>query len=160
MNITDKYVFFWGELYSQWYAADMIIDGIKYNCCEQYMMHQKALTFGDTEMAELIMKTKDPNTQKSYGKQVSGFNRNLWDRVCLKIVYKANLAKFTQHPELGKELLETGDKIIVEASPYDVIWGIGMGENDEGIEDPINWNGTNLLGWAIMIVRQELKNNI
>ena len=158
MNITNKYVFFWNGIYSQWYQAPMTIDGVLYNCCEQYMMHQKALFFGDTETAEKIMLTSHPNDQKQLGRQVKNFNKDRWDKVNLQIVYKGNYAKFTQNENLKEELLATGNKILVEASPYDQIWGIGMGEEENGVNDPMNWKGQNLLGWAITLVRQELQN--
>jgi ribA/ribD-fused uncharacterized protein len=134
----------------------MTIDGIQYNCCEQYMMHQKALTFGDTETAELVMKTENPKDQKALGRQVKNFDKAKWDTVSIGIVFKGNYAKFNQNVELGDELLATGNKILVEASPYDTIWGIGMGEKEPGINDPANWKGLNLLGWSIMLVRKEL----
>jgi ribA/ribD-fused uncharacterized protein len=134
----------------------MTIDGIEYNCCEQYMMHQKALTFGDTKTAELIMEAEHPKDQKALGRQVKNFDKAKWDTVSIGIVYKGNYAKFSQNDELGDELLATGNKILVEASPYDTIWGIGMGEKEPGINDPANWKGLNLLGWSIMLVRKEL----
>ena len=152
----NNYVFFWDGIYSQWYKATMVIDGITYNCCEQYMMHQKALTFGDTETAELVMKTESPRDQKALGRQVKNFDKAKWDSVCVGIVYKGNYAKFSQNVDLADELLATGNKIIVEASPYDTIWGIGMGEKEPGIKNPVNWKGLNLLGWSIMLVRKEL----
>lgn len=157
MLITEKYVFFWNGIYSQWHLSPFIVDGIEYNTAEQYMMHQKALFFGDKEIADMILSTKRPNEQKQLGRRVKDFNLERWSKVCLGIVYKGNLAKFTQNEDLKNELMATGDRIIVEASPYDQIWGIGMGENEEGIEDPINWKGQNLLGWAIMMVRQHLR---
>jgi len=159
MRITDKYVFFWNGIYSQWHFSPFIVDGYEYLTAEQFMMHQKALFFGDEEIAKKIMATDRPDEQKSLGRQVKDFNVDKWSKVCLGIVYKGNYAKFTQNEELKKELMETGDRMIVEASPYDQIWGIGMGENEEGIEDPMNWKGQNLLGWSIMMVRQHLKNN-
>ena len=157
MKITDKYVFFWKEIYSQWAFTPFTVDGYEYKTAEQYMMHQKALFFDDKEVAAKIMVTNRPDEQKSLGRQVKNFNADRWAKVCLSIVYKGNYAKFTQNEELKKELLATGNKIIVEASPYDQIWGIGMGENEEGIEDPKNWKGQNLLGWVIMMVRQHLQ---
>jgi len=157
MKTTDKYVFFWNGIYSQWAYSPFFVDGNLYNTAEKYMMHQKALFFGDEEVAAKIMATDKPDEQKALGRQVKDFNADRWARVCLGIVYKGNLAKFTQNEEMKKELMETGDRILVEASPYDQIWGIGMGENEEGIEDPMNWKGQNLLGWAIMMVRQHLK---
>ena len=154
--MKNNYVFFWNGIYSQWYKAPMTIDGVNYNCCEQYMMHQKALTFGDTETAELIMKTENPKDQKALGRQVKNFDKAKWDTVSIGIVYKGNYAKFSQNDDLGDELLVTGNKILVEASPYDTIWGIGMGEKEPGINNPANWKGLNLLGWSIMLVRKEL----
>ena len=156
MVMTQKYVFFWNGIYSQWYQAPMTIDGVLYNCCEQYMMHQKALIFGDTETAEKVMLTSNPSDQKQLGRQVKNFNVDVWSKVNLQIVYKANFAKFSQNEILKHELLETKDRILVEASPYDQIWGIGMGEEENGIDNPINWKGQNLLGWAITLVKQEL----
>jgi ribA/ribD-fused uncharacterized protein len=154
--MKSNYVFFWNGIYSQWHQAPMTIDGIEYNCCEQYMMHQKALTFGDTETAELIMKAEHPKDQKALGRQVKNFDKAKWDTVSIGIVYKGNYAKFSQNVELADELLATGNRIMVEASPYDTIWGIGMGEKEPGINDPANWKGLNLLGWSIMLVRKEL----
>jgi ribA/ribD-fused uncharacterized protein len=156
MKITNKYVFFWNGIYSQWYSSRMTIDGIEYNCCEQYMMHQKALTFGDTIIAEMILESSDPKEQKALGRKVSGFNKDKWDDVCIGIVFKGNLAKFSQNELLKKTLLSTDDKILVEASPYDKIWGIGLAEDHPDIEDPSKWKGLNLLGWSITMVKKEL----
>ena len=157
MKITDKYVFFWNGIYSQWHKAPMIIEGVEYNCCEQYMVHQKALVFNDLDTAEKILATSNPKDQKALGRQVMGFNKEKWDSVCLGIVYKGNFAKFTQNPDLAEELIATGDRLLVEASPYDRLWGIGMREEDPGVEDPSNWKGLNLLGWSITLVKQQLK---
>ena len=156
--MNKQFTFFWQGPFSQWHRANFTIDGVTYNCAEQYMMHQKALTFGDTETAELIMKTESPRDQKDLGRQVKNFNVDKWSKVNLKIVYKGNLAKFTQNEELKNELLSTGNRLLVEASPYDQIWGIGMGVEQEGNDNPINWKGQNLLGWAITLVKQELQN--
>ena len=156
MKITENYVFFWDGIYSQWHQASMEIDGIKYNCCEQYMMHQKALLFSDYDTAERIMNSRSPRDQKQLGRQVQSFNKGIWDSACVRIVYKGNYAKFTQNEELKQELLATTDRILVEASPYDNIWGIGLGENEPGVEDPINWKGLNLLGWSITMVKKQL----
>lgn len=153
MKITDKFVFFWDGPYSQWLQRPMEIDGVKYLCCEQYMMQQKALLFGDTDIAKTIMKTTHPAEQKALGKQVKNFNRDIWDAHCMNIVFKANYAKFSQHKDLEKELRSTGNKIIVEASPIDKIWGIGMHKTDPDIEDITKWRGLNLLGQCIMNVR-------
>ena len=157
MKITDKFVFFWDGPYSQWLQRPMQIDGVMYSCCEQYMMEQKALLFNDKEAAKAIMKTTYPDEQKALGRQVKNFNRDMWDQHCMNIVFKANYAKFSQHPDLEKELRVTDNKIIVEASPTDKIWGIGMHETDPDVEDITKWRGLNLLGQAIMNVRAVLR---
>lgn len=159
MKITDKYIFFWGGIYSQWYKSKMIINGIEYNCCEQYMMHQKSLLFEpekNKEISEKIMKSLDPKEQKSLGRQLVGFNKEIWDSKSLSIVFKGNLSKFSQNKILLNEMMSTGNRIFVEASPNDKIWGIGLHYDDEGIDNPENWMGTNLLGQVLTIVRNEL----
>jgi ribA/ribD-fused uncharacterized protein len=156
MKTTNKYVFFWNGIYSQWHKANMTIDGIAYNSCEQYMMHQKALTFGDMEIAKLIMEETNPREQKKYGRMIKNFDKSVWDKVCLSIVIKGNYFKFSQNSDLKAALLLTGKRILVEASPVDNIWGIGMAEDDVNIEHPMCWKGLNLLGQAITIVKQEL----
>ena len=156
MRITEKYVFFWNGIYSQWYIAPMTIDGIEYNSCEQYMMHQKALLFGDEETAELIMQEKNPREQKKYGRMIKNFDRAEWDKNCLAIVYEGNFAKFSQNHLLKEEMLATNDRIFVEASPVDFIWGVGLGEEEPDIDNPSFWLGLNLLGQALTLVKQEL----
>ena len=152
---TDKYVFFWGGTFSQWCPSEFTIDGVKYNCCEQYMMAKKALLFKDMDAYSEIMNTKGPKEQKAIGRRVKNFNKDKWEAVCREIVYEANYAKFTQNHIMKDELLLTGDREIVEASPEDKIWGIGMHESDPNILDKSKWKGTNWLGEAIMRVRDE-----
>lgn len=156
MKITDRFIYFWGSIYSQWAIAPMTIDGVEYNSAEQYMMHQKALLFGDTETAEKIMKTDSPKDQKALGRLVKNFSESIWRHNCFSIVYRANLAKFTQNEDFKKLLMESGNRTFVEASPNDVIWGIGLSETADGIEDVANWQGTNLLGFAITMVRDTI----
>ena len=155
MKTTDKYVFFLSGIYSQWFEAEIEINGIVYNTCEQYMMHQKAVTFGDSEMAEKILETNDPAQQKGYGRLIKGFNKSVWDGKNFEIVLKGNIAKFTQHPNLGKKLVATGNRTLAEASPKDAIWGIGMHETNPEVEDESKW-GTNLLGKVLMKTRDHL----
>jgi ribA/ribD-fused uncharacterized protein len=157
MKITDKHIFFWNGIYSQWYPVSFTIDEFEYNSCEQYMMHQKALLFGDFDTAAQILLTEHPDEQKKLGKLVKGFDRTIWDQNCFSIVYKGNYAKFTQNEYLKQQLLDSGDKVIVEASPYDFIWGIKKSEDDDMINFPSNWQGLNLLGFAIMTVRNQIK---
>jgi ribA/ribD-fused uncharacterized protein len=157
MRQTEKYVLFWSGIYSQWYAAPMTINDTKYNTCEQYMMYQKALLFEDEEVANAIMRETNPREQKALGRKIRNFDDQKWKQNCMRIVYEANLAKFTQNPELKSALLSTGDRILVEASPKDFIWGIGMHYEDEGVDNPANWKGTNLLGQVLTLVKHEIK---
>ncbi|CAM6004869.1 unnamed protein product [Sphagnum balticum] len=120
------------------------------------MMAQKALLFGDDESYQKIMKSKDPSEQKAIGRTVKNFDPNKWNLVCRKVVYDANLAKFSD-PQLNRFLMETGDKEIVEASPYDRIWGIGLGTDDPRCLIKSQWQGTNWLGIAMMEVRDTFK---
>jgi len=155
--ITEEFVFFWGGICSQWYSSWFEIDGQKYSCAEQYMMYKKALLFEDEDVANAIMRTQNPMEQKALGRKVRGFNKDKWEEVCREYVYEANYAKFTQNPDLLFELVSYGDRDIVEASPEDPIWGIGMHETNPDIFDRTKWKGTNWLGEAIMRVRDTLK---
>ena len=157
MKTTNTMVLFWGGKFSQWYPHDMEIDGVVYNCCEQYMMAEKARLFNDTEALAKIMVSDDPRTQKAIGRTVKGFNAPMWEKVCRDIVFRANMAKFSD-PDMKSYLLAFGEKEIVEASPYDTIWGIGLGEEDPRALDKAQWQGTNWLGEAIMQVRETFKN--
>ena len=155
-NKKDLFVFFWGGTFSQWCPSKFEIDGVEYNCCEQYMMAKKALVFNDFDACREIMLEKNPALQKAIGRKVRGFNVEKWESVCQKIVYDANLAKFTQNPKMFEELLSTGTREIVEASPEDKIWGIGLHETNSLAWDKETWQGRNLLGIAIMKVRATL----
>ncbi len=154
---TDKYVFFYGSCYSQWAMGYIGIEGKVFNCCEQYMMYKKASLFKDDYALLRIFNSPDPAVQKSWGRKVKNFNKDKWEKIARDVVYKANYAKFTQHEDLREQLLATGDKIIVEASPTDCVWGIGMSCDDPRVTDPKNWRGTNWLGEAIMAVRSQIK---
>jgi ribA/ribD-fused uncharacterized protein len=154
---TDKFIFFWGGTYSQWCPSTFTIDGVEYNCAEQYMMAKKALMFNDFDAYREIMLEKNPATQKAIGKTVRGFDKEKWEKYCLDIVTDGNYAKFTQNPEMKKELLGSGNREIVEASPEDRIWGIGLHESNPDVLDKSKWRGTNWLGIAIMRVRQRLR---
>jgi ribA/ribD-fused uncharacterized protein len=157
MKRQNGFVLFWGGPFSQWYPHEMEIDGVKYNCCEQYMMAEKARMFVDVDALEAIMKTKDPKKQKAYGRGVKNFVPQMWDLVSKDVVFRANLAKF-QDPELQKFLFSFGNEEIVEASPYDKIWGIGLGEDDPRALDKAQWLGMNWLGEVLMKVRETIKN--
>jgi ribA/ribD-fused uncharacterized protein len=157
MKQTDTHIFFYGGIYSQWYNSSMTIDGIRYSCCEQYMMHQKALLFRDLTTAAKIMNTSSPKLQNQLGREVINYNDIIWDSRRFDIVFKGNLAKFSQNELLKSELLNTGNRQFVEASPYDTIWGIGMGLDNPLINDPTKWKGLNLLGQVLNFVRDTLR---
>jgi len=154
---NDNGVYFKSNYPSQWYESIFIIDGKEYNCCEKYMMEQKALYFNDIEIAEMIMNTNDPKEHKQLGRNVKNFDEYKWNMVADEIVYKANLAKFSQNAELKNKLLATGGKMFVECSPYDRIWGNGLNITDTLKTPMIEWLGTNRLGLAIMKVRNTLR---
>lgn len=143
--------------FSQWYPAPFQVEEIRYFHNEQYMMAKKALLFGDTRTYNKIMKESEPAACKALGKSAANFNQQLWDSCKEEIIYNANYAKFSQNPELKAALLATGDAIIAEASPYDKIWGIGLKANDPDSQNPTKWKGQNLLGKALMRVREELR---
>ena len=153
----EDFIFFWGGTYSQWCPSYFQIDGVEYNCCEQYMMAKKALLFNDFDSYKEIMLEEQPFTQKALGKLVKGFDKVKWEKYCRKFVYDGNYAKFTQNPKMKAELMATGQLEIVEASPEDKIWGIGLHARDERCWDKSTWLGTNWLGEAIMSVRSTLQ---
>lgn len=155
--MSDKYIFFWGGEFSQWYPCSFMINNIEYNCAGQYMMAQKAAIFQDWDSFAAIMKSKNPRDQKAIGRKVKNFDVKWWETICREIVEFGNHAKFAQNPDLLEVLLSTGDKEIVEASPYDKIWGIGLAENDPRCLDKSQWQGKNWLGECIMNVRKELR---
>jgi ribA/ribD-fused uncharacterized protein len=141
---------------SQWWKADFDDEMHTYCCMEQYMMAEKAKLFDDEEMLAQILASDNPKEIKELGRKVRGFDGDKWARKRYSIVLNGNFAKFLQNEELMQFLLQTGDKILVEASPYDNIWGIGMSADDEKIDNPLEWRGQNLLGFALMEVRDEL----
>jgi ribA/ribD-fused uncharacterized protein len=152
-NMSDNYLFFWDGIYSQWYPSDFYdFSGRHYNCAEQYMMASKAATFNDLEMFERIMKSNHPAEQKALGREVKHFNVVEWENVAIDIVTFGNYLKFTQNKDLYEALESTGNKEIIEASPEDRIWGIGLAEDDPDILDRNKW-GKNWLGICIMRTR-------
>lgn len=154
-------IYFWKpqEKYgflSQWWHSNFFEWGVAFTTAEQYMMYHKALLFGDKESAEKIRKEKDPKIIKELGRGVKGFNQALWDEKKYDIVVAGNLLKFSQDKDLRYLLLRTGDATLAEASPYDKIWGIGI--TKEEAEADKKWIGENLLGRALMEVRERIKN--
>lgn len=162
-----KYHLFWGHsaktagvidksCLSNWFPATFVIDEIEYSTAEHYMMAEKARLFGDSKTLSKILVAKSPGAAKRFGREVQGFDEQLWNEACMEIVVRGNLAKFSQHESLSSYLLKTGDKIIVEASPVDRIWGIGLAQDHEDATRPQKWRGQNLLGFALMEVRSML----
>lgn len=154
---TENAHLFWDGMCSQWVPIPITIDGILYNCNEQYMMAMKAKLFGDEKIHTAIMYSNEPRNQKALGREVVGFDPVKWNEVCRLVVYRANLAKFTQDKIAYDWLLDTGDKLIVEASPVDKIWGIGLHQSKAEAWDTEKWQGKNWLGEAIMQVRSDIK---
>jgi ribA/ribD-fused uncharacterized protein len=170
-GFQPEFLFFWGhhpstdgqirkQCLSQWYAASFTVDGITYPTTEHFMMAEKARLFGDTEICEKVLSSPTPENAKQLGRQVKNFNAEIWYQHRFEIIVRGNEAKFGQNQPLKKFLLETKEKILVEASPYDTIWGIGWSENDPGAADPEKWRGLNLLGFALMVVRSRLSDPV
>jgi ribA/ribD-fused uncharacterized protein len=155
----DKFVFFWHapSWPAQWTQVPFVVDGLLYSCPEQFMMAGKAKLFGDHASFAKIMTEANPRVQKKLGQKVTGFVEKTWLAHRLAIVSAATYAKFTQHPAFKARLLATGDKIIAEASPLDSLWGIGMAVSDPLVRVQKQWRGTNLLGVALMNVRERIR---
>lgn len=168
INSKSKFVMFWGHttasfgnignnVFSQWWKQNFLEETVNYNCMEQYMMSKKALLFDDKEVNDMIMNESNPKRIKALGRNVRNFDEALWDELKYTIVLNGNWRKFSQNKDLRDYLISTKDKILVEASPYDNIWGIGMSAQDEHADCADKWKGTNLLGFALTEVRDELR---
>lgn len=157
--MNNKFTFFWKSNYvfSNWHPSVFTHDGITFNCSEQYMMYHKAKLFGDTEIMEKVMQTDSPKEQKALGRQVKNFIQEEWLEKCIPIMEDGLKSKFEQNPDMLKQLLDTGDSIIAEASPVDPIWGIGLAAEDPLAQDFSTWKGTNLLGQILMSVREKIR---
>lgn len=162
-----KYLFFWGHrpskdgsitasCLSQWWECKFVVDDILYKSAEHWMMAEKARLFQDKENLEKIINCQSPAEAKKLGRQVRNFNAERWNEHRYAIVKKGNHFKFEQNSELKTFLLKTKNRVLVEASPRDRIWGIGMSKNNEKANYPSQWRGQNLLGFALMEVREEL----
>ena len=161
-----NYLFFWGHrqkiegvvdksCFSQWFPVGFTIDKIYYKTAEHYMMAEKARLF-DASMIESILKASTPNEVKKLGRKVKNFDDKIWNEEAFGAVVRGNMAKFSQNYKLKSFLLSTKNKILVEASPYDKVWGIGMIAEDERAINPIKWDGKNKLGFALMVVRDKI----
>lgn len=163
-----KYLPFWGHrprsdgrigasCLSQWWPSPFTVDGVTYASAEHWMMAGKARLFGDAEAEEAAVTASSPAAAKKAGRLVRGFDQDRWIRERFALVVEGSVHKFGQSPELAGYLLSTGDRVLVEASPLDRIWGIGLAADDERVERPQEWEGLNLLGFALMEARERLR---
>ena len=170
--VTDgggvKYLCFWGHTksksdtvtkscLSQWFDASFKQDNVIYSTAEHYMMAEKARLFDNHDLANEIVQTTHPKKAKELGRKVTGFDNTVWNQHRFNIVVSANLTKFSQNEGLADFLIGTGNRILVEASPVDKIWGTGLAGDDSNATNPLKWKGQNLLGFALMDVRNKLK---
>ncbi|WP_073950323.1 NADAR family protein [Streptomyces kebangsaanensis] len=163
-----KYLHFWGHrprpdgrvgasCLSQWWPSPFVVDGVPYATAEHWMMAGKARLFADAEAERLVLAARHPAEAKKAGRLVRGFDELTWERERFRIVAEGSVHKFTAHPELRDFLLATGDRVLVEASPVDRVWGIGLAATDEAAAHPERWRGPNLLGFALMEARHRLR---
>ena len=161
MKITDTMVLFWGTscVFSNWHPSVFTIGGKRYVNNEQYMMAAKARIFGDLEIEErvLALGAHQQKDMKDLGRLVKGYSDAVWIPKRERVVFDGCMAKFTQNYGMGRQLLDTGNRHMLEASPVDRIWGVGLGENDPRVLDPSRWDGLNLLGNVLMRTRTELQ---
>lgn len=156
--LVESYFYFWETIhpFSQWHKCEFEIDGVKFNSAEQYMMFEKAKLFSDFEIAKEIIKSKNVREQKKLGQQVAGFNKSIWESQAPAIVYAGNKEKFRQNNSFKELLLSTKGKTVVEASPNDCVWGIGLAAQQDEAKSIMNWKGTNWLGIVLTELREEI----
>ncbi|MEW2295887.1 NADAR family protein [Streptomyces sp. NPDC006743] len=163
-----KYLYFWGHrprpdgrvgagCLSQWWPSPFTVDGLTYATAEHWMMAGKARLFGDAEAERRALAAAHPSQAKTAGRLVRGFDDATWARERFGIVVEGSVHKFAAHAALREFLLATGDRVLVEASPVDRVWGIGLAADDEAASDPERWRGPNLLGFALMAARERLR---
>lgn len=153
----EEFEFFWNGPFSQWYPSKFEVHGMKFNCAEQFMMFCKAVVFNDFEIAKKVMKSNSPQEQKRLGRKVKGFDIGKWSGIAKNIVYVGNFSKYTQDLDLGLILENTEGKTLVEASPYDKIWGIGLAADNPAAQRRATWQGKNWLGEVLTQVREDLR---
>lgn len=141
---------------SNWYPSIFALNGITFSSIEQYMMYRKAVCFGDEKVAAQILATEDVAEIKALGRLVSGYDENLWNGVRQIVVYEGLLAKFSQNSDLMEQLKDTGQAFLAECAVKDRIWGVGLSMHDPNRLDRAKWRGQNLLGYALMMVRERL----
>ena len=162
------YLHFWGHrpprgggvgpsCMSQWWPSPFVADGVGYATAEHWMMAGKARLFGDAEAERRVLAARQPSEAKAAGRLVRDFDEAIWERERFRIVVEGSVRKFAAHEELRTFLLGTGDRVLVEASPVDRVWGIGLTADDPAAADPERWQGPNLLGFALMEARDRLR---
>jgi ribA/ribD-fused uncharacterized protein len=158
MRRIGNFTAFFGadDVFSNWHPCRFSYHDVDFTCVEQFMMYAKAKLFSDEGSAEKILASRDPMTQKMIGRKVAGFDLRIWEKKRESIVFVGCREKFAQNPGLRSVLLATAPTELVEASPYDLIWSIGLGERDPRITDRSQWRGKNLLGITLMRVRDAL----
>lgn len=167
-NENLKFLFFWGHTpskdgsvikscFSQWWKAAFTKGDDTYKTAEHFMMAEKARLFQSLEIRDEIIACEHPAEAKKLGRKVANFDSKIWDEHKYEIVIEANYLKFSQHSDLKEFLVSTNNRVLVEASPVDAIWGIGLAQDDPDAQNPKIWKGENLLGFALMEVRDELK---
>lgn len=164
---SPEFLLFWGHrakpntvtqaCFSQWWPASFSVEGQTYKTAEHWMMAHKAKLFGSDEIFSKILANPDPGAAKGFGRKVQNFDAHVWDENKVKIVIEGNFHKFKQNEDLKNFLLTTRGKVLVEASPVDSIWGIGLAGDHEDVLSPAKWRGPNLLGYALMTVRDLLE---
>ena len=141
---------------SNWYPSVFALDGVTFSSMEQYMMYRKAVCFGDEKVAAKILATEDVAEIKAFGRLASGYDESLWNGIRQIVVYEGLLAKFSQNPDLMEQLKYTGSAVLAECAVKDRIWGIGLSMHDPDRLERAKWQGQNLLGYALMMVREKL----
>ena len=154
--ITPSHYYFWGGVFSNFYACNFTFKGLTFKSSEQAFMWCKARHFGDVNISIQILEATSPKQAKDLGRKVSNFNNEEWDKVRYDYMVEVLIAKFSQNPHLKDQLLSLSGKIAVEGSPYDKIWGVGLHWESKEILDEANWRGQNLLGKALVQVTQNL----
>ncbi len=176
-----KYLHFWGHrprpdgrvgasCLSQWWPSPFTVAGVRYATAEHWMMAGKARLFGDAAAERAVLAAGHPAEAKKAGRLVRGFDEATWERERFRIVVDGSVHKFGAHPGLRTFLLSTGERsemgvppaegwgrVLVEASPVDPAWGIGLAADDDAASDPERWRGPNLLGFALMEARKRLR---
>lgn len=169
-NKNLDFIYFWGHTdrknqgigkfcFSQWYESEFSFNDVLYKTAEHWMMAQKALLFNDQISFNRAINAASAKDAKTIGRGVKNYDEKIWKENRTEIVVQGNIHKFVQNPMLGDFLIKTGTKILVEASPYDSIWGIGLSADDIKARDVNTWKGLNLLGFALMEVRDFLNSD-